>query len=356
MKKGIQSILLTLVFSIAAAARLSILGWLFAIGVGSILIIGITHFIIHFYSMNSLAIKGKMNSLKIALSHLLFLCIFLFQSDFDDSRSYFVIEHVFGIENSFLGDIGFPIVIVSSIGYIILSIIIIRNAKKEKIKGKKIKYIIPSVLISISLPFILISGLYAGKDLQQTKALEETGEYNSINRALKKPNSVTSLQINPFLTSLSSFPTEILTLSKLKVIDFNEQKITRIPDDINKLENLEILNLLDNNIKEINPSICNCNKLIELRIGGDIKSIPDCLKTMKSLKHLSIQSKHSNELLDELRSFKNIKTAHFYLKSEKVDFSSMTEEETKKHFKSSKKFDNEKWGRIKSETGIKHKY
>ena len=77
---------------------------------------------------------------------------------------------------------------------------------------------------------------------------------------------------------------------------------------------------------------------------------------MKSLKHLSIQSKYANELLDELRSFKYIETAHFYLKSKKVDFSSMTEEETKKHFKNFKNFDKEKWELIKKETGIKHKY
>ena len=356
MKKEIQAILLVLIFSIATASRLSILGWLFAIGLGSVLIIGITHFIIHFYSMNFLAVKGKRNNLKIILSHFLFLCIFLFQSDFDDSRGYSVIEYVFGIEYSFLETIGFPIVIISLIGYIILSVNIIRNAKKEKIKGKNTKYIIPTILVSIFLPFILISGLYTNKDLQQTKEFEETGEYNSIKRALNNPNNVTFLQISQFQPSLSSFPTEILTLSKLKIIDFNEQKIARIPDDIGKLENLEVLNLLDNNISEINPSICNCNKLTELRIGGNIKSIPDCLKTMKSLKHLSIQSKYANELLDELRSFKYIETAHFYLKSKKVDFSSMTEEETKKHFKNFKNFDKEKWELIKKETGIKHKY
>jgi hypothetical protein len=35
---------------------------------------------------------------------------------------------------------------------------------------------------------------------------------------------------------------------------------------------------------------------------------------MKSLRHLSIQSNTVNELMDELLTFKNLETAHFYLK------------------------------------------
>jgi hypothetical protein len=88
MKKWLQALLLVLAFAIAAAARLSMLGWLFIIGVGSIVIIGIAHFIIHFYSMNYLATNARKNIPLIILSHVLFLCIFLFQTDFDDSRSY----------------------------------------------------------------------------------------------------------------------------------------------------------------------------------------------------------------------------------------------------------------------------
>jgi len=57
---------------------------------------------------------------------------------------------------------------------------------------------------------------------------------------------------------------------------------------------------------------------------------------MKSLKHLSIQSNTVNELMDELREFENIETAHFYLK-EKI-------------------LDRKKLSQIESETGIKHKY
>ncbi|TNE72281.1 leucine-rich repeat domain-containing protein [bacterium] len=356
MNKTTQTILLTLVVSIGIGARLSILGWLFFVGIGSALFFGIGHLIVHFYSMNYLAKSENKSSLLIILSHLSFLGIFLFQSDFDDSRSYSVLGHTFGVESEILNSIGFPIVGVSIISFIFISFIIVKKAKRNKVSGNNVKFLIPSIIASLILPFVFINIFYANKDLQRTKELETTGEFNSIKRALKNSESVEIIKINPYQTRLTSFPLEIMELSNVKIIDLNGQQISTIPEGLDKLASLEILNLLDNNITEIPVSICACKNLKELRIGGDIKELPDCLKTMTSLKHLSIQSPYSNELLDELREFENIETAHFYLKSDDVDFSSMTDEETKEYFKNSKKFDKEKWEQIKKETGIKHKY
>ncbi|NQY06455.1 MAG: leucine-rich repeat domain-containing protein [Flavobacteriaceae bacterium] len=347
---------MTLVVSIGIGARLSILGWLFFLGIGSALLFGISHLIVQFYSMNYLAKNENKSSLLIILSHLSFLGIFLFQSDFDDSRSYSVLGHTFGVESEILNSIGFPIVGILIISFIIISFIIVKKARRNKVSGNNVKYIVPSVFASLILPLIFINVLYANKDLQRTKELETTGEFNSINRALKNSESAEIIKINPYQTRITSFPLEIMELPNVKIIDLNGQQISTIPDGLNKLESLEVLNLLDNNIAEIPKSICDCENLKELRIGGEIQRFPDCLKTMKNLKHLSIQSPYSNELLDDLREFENIETAHFYLKSDDVDFSLMTDEETKENFKNSKKFDKEKWEEIKKETGLKHKY
>ena len=356
MKKTTQTILLTLVVSIGIGARLSILGWLFFLGIGSALIFGISHLVVHFYSMNYLAKSENKSTLLIVLSHLSFLGIFLFQSDFDDSRSYSVLGHTFGVESEVLNSIGFPIVGVSIISFIIISFVIVKKAKRNKVSGNNIKYIIPTIIACLILPVVFINVLYANKDLQRTKELETTGEFNSISRAIKNSESVEIIKINSYQTRLTSFPMEIMELPNVKIIDLNQQQISTIPDGLSKLESLEVLNLLDNNISKIPESICDCENLKELRIGGEIQRFPDCLKTMKSLKHLSIQSPYSNELLDELREFENLETAHFYLKSDDVYFSSMTDEETKEYFKNSKKFDKEKWEQIKKETGLKHKY
>jgi Leucine-rich repeat (LRR) protein len=199
-----------------------------------------------------------------------------------------------------------------------------------------VKYIIPSTIASLILPIIFINVLYANKDLQKTKELETTGEFNSISRALSNPESVEIIKINPYQTRLTSFPLEIMELPNVKIIDLNEQRISTIPDGLNKLEYLEVLNLLDNNISEIPESICECKNLKELRVGGQIEEFPDCLKKMKNLKHLSIQSNSVNELMEELRDFEYLETSHFYLKDGILDKVKLSE--------------------IRKVTGIKHKY
>ena len=166
-----------------------------------------------------------------------------------------------------------------------------------------------------------------------------TGEFRSVKRAMKNPGKVIAVIINSSQPNISDFPIEILKLPNLKIIELNKQNIEIIPDEIIGVQNLEVLNLIDNNIKEIPSSICNCIQLKELRIGGDIQGFPDCLKKMKNLKHLSIQSNTANELMDELREFEYLETAHFYLKGGNGVI-----------------FEHNRWWQIKKETGIKHKY
>lgn len=336
MNKTIQAIILTFVISIGIGARLSILGWLFIIGFGSAIIFGISHILIHSRCMNFFATGGRWTILKFILSHLFFLGIFLFQFDFDDSKTYSVLNYTFGIKNSFLEENGFYIVGISIIGYIWISVLNIRQAKKLKSKTNNSKYIIPVLISSIILPLFLINGLYMFNDFKEEKKIEETGQFLSVKRALKNPEKVISINLTSTFPKLTRFPIEILDLPNLEIINLNEQNISVIPDEIQKAQKLEILNLLDNNIKEIPESICKCENLKELRIGGEIKEFPECLKKMKSLKHLSIQSNTVNELMDELREFENIETAHFYLKEGILD--------------------RKKLSQIENETGIKHKY
>lgn len=336
MNKTIQAIILTLVISIGIGARLSILGWLFIIGVGTSIFFGICHLLIHSKCMNYFEKGGRWTILKFILSHLFFLGIFFFQFDFDDSKTYSVLDYALDIKNNFFEENGFYFVGISIVGYIWISILNIIQAKKLKLKINNAKYITPAVIGSIILPFILINSLYAFKDFQNEKETEEIGQFLTIKRALRNPENVTAINLSSSSPKLSNFPNEILDLPNLKQINLNEQKIKVIPDEIQKAQKLEVLNLLDNDIKEIPESICKCQNLKELRIGGEIKNFPECLKKMKSLKHLSIQSNTVNELMDELREFENLETAHFYLKYGILDRKKLSE--------------------IKRETGIEHKY
>ena len=135
MKIGIriQITLTVLTVLIAAFVRFATIGWLYFIGIASIPILAIPHFIVHLKSMNYLSQKGQKNFLKILVSHFLFLCLFFFQHEFSDSpRSYSVLENVLGIKNEFLHNNGFIIWVISLIAYIFLSVKIMKSAKADR--------------------------------------------------------------------------------------------------------------------------------------------------------------------------------------------------------------------------------
>ena len=336
MNKTLQTVLLTLTVAFGIALRMSIFGWLFIIGIVTIFIFGISHLIIHNTARSYLSEQRISNYILIFISHLLFVLIFLFQIDADDSRSYSVIGFVTNNEKSFYTDNGFSIVLFSAIAYIITSIIIIKIASTAKKLKFNISLFAITTISSFIIIFLFLNLLQTNRQISQSKELEETGEFNSIKRALKSPDKVIVLKLNPFENSINEIPLEIFKFQNLKEIDLTDQNISSIPKEISTAKNLEILNLAGNKITEIPTQLCECDKLQELRIGDDIKSFPECLKTMKSLKHLSVQSNAVNELMDELLKFKNIETAHFYLKNGTIN---------------GKKLDS-----IYKVTGITHKY
>ena len=336
MNKILQTILLILVVSLGIASRMSILGWLFVIGLGTTILFGISHLLVHNFAQTSLAERKPANPLLIILSHLLFLSIFLFQIDADDSKSYSVIGFITGNEKSVYTDYGFSIVFISIIIYIALSVIIIIKARREKLVSFLPITFFVSLVSSILIGSLFLKLVYANRDALQAKKLEQTGEFTSIKSALKNPEKVVYLRIDAYDNRISEIPAEIFQLPALKEIDLTDQSVITIPAEVAKAENLEVLNLTGNNIKEIPVAICACEKLRELRIGGDISTFPPCLKTMKSLKHLTVQSNTVNELMDELLEFKNLETAHFYLKDGIIN---------------GKKLDS-----IYAVTGINHKY
>ncbi len=336
MNKTLQTVLLTLTVAFGIALRMSIFGWLLIIGIATIFIFGISHLILHNIARTYLSEQRISNYILIVLSHLFFILIFLYQIDADDSRSYSVIGFVTNNEKSFYTDNGFSIVLFSAIAYIITSIIIIKNARTAKLFKFDASLFAITAISSFIVVFLFLNLLQTNRQVSQSKELEQTGEFNSIKRAFNDPDKVIVLKLDPFENHINEIPKEVFNFPNLKEIELTDQNISSIPIEITKAKNLEKLNLIGNNITEIPTQICECDKLQELRIGGDIKLFPECLKTMKSLNHLSVQSNSVNELMDELLTFKNIQTAHFYLKNGTIN---------------RKKLDS-----IYKVTGISHKY
>lgn len=314
MNKIIQTTLLILALSFGIALRMTIFGWLFFIGIGTILIFGISHLLIHSYTQQFLSKRKFSNIVLIILSHVFFILIFLFQTDADDSKSYSIIGFITSNEKQTLIDYSLPIVLISIIGYATISFFILIRARKAKLLKFEVNSLAISAFSSFAFIFVILNLISAKKNIDYSKQFENTGEYHSIKRALREPNKVITLKINPYESRLAEIPKEIYDFPNLKELDLTDQSITVIPETLPQAKSLEILNLIGNDIQTIPTALCECNKLRELRIGSEIKSIPECLKTMPSLKHLSIQSNAVNILMDELLTFENIETAHFFLK------------------------------------------
>ena len=78
MNKLVQTILLILVVSLGIALRMTISGWLFIIGILTMIVFGLSHLLIHNYGQIFLSEKKISNYALIILSHLFFISIFLF--------------------------------------------------------------------------------------------------------------------------------------------------------------------------------------------------------------------------------------------------------------------------------------
>ncbi|WP_069835746.1 leucine-rich repeat domain-containing protein [Roseivirga misakiensis] len=306
--------------------------------------------------MNNLAEKSPKNILRILISNLLFTSIFLFQVDFDDSRSYSVIGNFLGFQSEFLERYGYNVVGIALLLYLTNAVFMVRIVRKDRIKGANYALLILSILFALVLPNVYALTSFRINERQEISRLEDKGIFNALEDVLRSAKQTDRLTINPYYKPLTEFPSELLKLDHLKSLNLKGHEITAIPNDISLLMNLESLNLLDNKLEAINPSICDCQNLVELRVGGKIQTIPECLKKMKTLKHLSFQSSHANELIEELREFKNLETAHFYLYRDWNAYNAMTEEEKDEFSKNSTPFDRVKWNQLIEETGIEHKY
>ncbi len=127
------------------------------------------------------------------------------------------------------------------------------------------------------------------------------------------------------------FPIGITEFKNLKKLDFSDAKISFLPKEISKLNNLSILNLTSNYIKQFQDEICNIISLKELilsnnsikslpeQIGNlinleilkldnnELKLIPDSINCLTKLKSITLNSNELKNLTNSIGSIQNIK-------------------------------------------------
>jgi len=155
MPKYLQIPLLFIVLCLGFAARLSILGWLFIFGFASMAIFGGIHLFVHHYARNFLTTKPAKSIPLILISHLLFLNLFLFQSDQGDGSKYVAIEMIFGRDFLFgIADYSSNILWASMVLYLYVSVTIILFARRfQPIDGKKV---IVRAAMAVGILFVLL--------------------------------------------------------------------------------------------------------------------------------------------------------------------------------------------------------
>jgi Leucine-rich repeat (LRR) protein len=88
----------------------------------------------------------------------------------------------------------------------------------------------------------------------------------SLKEAMIKPETVTSLRLNPFYdqVKLTSFPEGISSMKRLKILYVTDHQLTQVPVFIGELKNLKELSLAGNNLTTIPEEIFMLTNLKEL--------------------------------------------------------------------------------------------
>ena len=101
-----------------------------------------------------------------------------------------------------------------------------------------------------------------------------------------KNRRVTEMNIS--IEGLERFLKPILKLKKLRTL-YYYGPIASLPEEINKLKNLEELILIDNNLKTLPDSISELKSLRILDLSGNpIKTLPESLSNSSSLEKLLV--------------------------------------------------------------------
>lgn len=98
---------------------------------------------------------------------------------------------------------------------------------------------------------------------------------------------------------LESLPSEIGELSSLKLLDLGQNKLSSLPSKIQSLSNLEELYLSENNLSSVPSGISKMSNLMNLELNKNkITSIPSSLGGLSNLFHMDL----SDNLLTGLPS------------------------------------------------------
>ncbi|MFM7437881.1 MAG: leucine-rich repeat domain-containing protein, partial [Snowella sp.] len=106
---------------------------------------------------------------------------------------------------------------------------------------------------------------------------------------------------------LTELPKEIFKLNNLTGLYLGFNQISEIPDEIAELKNLTTLTLFSNQISEIPDAIAKLKNLKKLSLSDNkISRIPDVIAELKNLGWLDLENNQISEIPDAIMKLKNL--------------------------------------------------
>ncbi|KAF8659649.1 hypothetical protein HU200_058410 [Digitaria exilis] len=98
-------------------------------------------------------------------------------------------------------------------------------------------------------------------------------------------------------------------LIQLKYLKIYSVGITKLPNQIGNLQNLQTLDIRGSAIEKLAPTISRLQNLVRLLVGGHYLHLPDEIGDLQALQVLSfVGSHHSENFVGQLRRLSNLKT------------------------------------------------
>lgn len=113
-------------------------------------------------------------------------------------------------------------------------------------------------------------------------------------------------------SKLTELPSELARFNNLKVLDLSKNKLSDIPSYIKEFNSLEELNLTKNKLSSFPIEICQLGGLKRLLIGSnDIASLPDCIEYVSELEYLDLYDNPIGFLPQSMMRLEKLKKIDF---------------------------------------------
>jgi Leucine-rich repeat (LRR) protein len=139
----------------------------------------------------------------------------------------------------------------------------------------------------IFLYFVVLIGVHAQGKLLDSAALENEPLFLTIEDAMKNPKKVYKLNLSR--RQLTKIPQEVFQLRNLQELNISYNQIAELPKEIGLLTNLQRLDISVNQISELPATISLLKNLNELLLDKNrLTALPESIKDLKKLTWLEL--------------------------------------------------------------------